>query len=331
MSTETKKKREKKVYSSFSDIVHVFANEPGRDVRCRNGFVKDDVLYSYGRHFPVAKRYTDAKGNTTIFFTLDTYGRITGKHINEAFAATRHLNKLYMKNVPRFDTVDHAYNIGYWLVQLKNAFTNIQKARNNKAWKLTEMRNHLTTLKVYLDFFKIKLTKEVKQIIAEAESDKWEKSITEFAEKEAKRLADPNLAEKREKARLARERAEERANAEQIQKWRNFEAYRPYQYKRGRYYSSSSQPDLLRYNAETERIETSQNVKIPVEIAHKFYRYIQIVLAKGGCTSAECCNYKLLDSYQVTEITNEHIKVGCHRIKIPEIQLMATKLGWVEE
>ena len=152
MEVKTKTKRQKTVYGKFSDIAHIFANEPGREVRCRNGFVEDDVLYSYGRHFPVAKRYTDTKGNTTIFFTLDTYSRITGKHINEASAATRHLNKLYMKNVPRFDTVDHSNNIGYWLVELKTAFTNIKKARTNKEWRLTEMRKHLTTLKVYLDF-----------------------------------------------------------------------------------------------------------------------------------------------------------------------------------
>ena len=44
MSTETKKKREKKVYSSFYDIAHVFSNEPGRDVRCRNGFVEDELM-----------------------------------------------------------------------------------------------------------------------------------------------------------------------------------------------------------------------------------------------------------------------------------------------
>jgi len=330
MSTETKTKRVKKVFSNMSEIAHIFANEPGRDCKFGSGYVENDVIYSFGRHFPIAKRYVDDKGKATIFFTLDTYSNTTAKHISSVGAATRHLDKLYMPKVPGYySTPDHDVNIKIWKNEIEGLLKKATLAKENKYWHIKDARRSVEQLEAYVAFFKLKVDKGIKALIAETKSDKWEKQMDEYEKKKAERKADPKLQEKREKARLARERAEEKANAEQIEKWRNFEAYEPYLQKKRRSYNFYSQPDLLRYDPMKERIETSQHVQIPVEIAHKFYRYIQIVLAKGGCTSEECCNYKLLDTYRVTEITNEHIRVGCHRIKMSEIQLMVTKLGWV--
>lgn len=333
MSTEIKikTKRQKTVYSKFSDIAHIFANEPGRDVRCRNGFVKDDVIYSYGYHFPIANRNVDKKGKTTIFFTLDTYSSVTAQHIRDVNWGTRHLDTLYMLNVPKYkgSVPDHNNNIEYWLVKIQNCFEKFEKARECKKSIHSTMLVHVDRLKKYLEFFKIKPLKKVRNILEIALDPKWSNEITAFYKRRAEKLVDPKAIEKKEKARLARERAEERESAEQIVKWRNFQAFRPYINKKNRYYNRSSRPDLLRYNANKERIETSQGVEIPVEIAHKFYRYIQIVLAKGGCTSEECCNYKLLDVYRVTEITNEHIRVGCHKIKQTEVNNIAKQLNWI--
>jgi hypothetical protein len=97
MSTETtitKTKRVKTVYANMSEIAHIFAHEAGRNVKCRNGFVDNNVIFSFGRHFPIAKRYVDTKGKTTIFFTLDTYSSTTSKHISDVWRATQHLDKL---------------------------------------------------------------------------------------------------------------------------------------------------------------------------------------------------------------------------------------------
>jgi hypothetical protein len=85
----------------------------------------------------------------------------------------------------------------------------------------------------------------------------------------------------------------------------------------------------LRYNANKERIETSQRVQIPVEVAHVFYRHIQVMLRKGGCKSADCCDYRLLERYTVTEISEERLVVGCHRIPMSEVELIAKQLKWI--
>jgi hypothetical protein len=172
---------------------------------------------------------------------------------------------------------------------------------------------------------------EVKEKIADALSDKWEIHIKEFEEKERKRLADPKLQEKREKAQKARDAKIQEEDKEQLTKWRNFEAYnatisRKWSSRRG--YGNSSL-SYLRYNPNKERIETSQHVEVPVNTAHLFYRHIQVMLRKGGCNSAQCCDYKLLNTYTVTEITQDRIVVGCHRIPMSEVELIAKQLKWI--
>ena len=336
MSTETKNKRMKRVFGNFSEIVHLWANKTQDEAKCRNGYFEGDTIYSYGRHFPIARIYTNKKGEDTVFFTTRTYSSTTGGHINYTAHASSHKTKLYMHNII-FDfkygemTSRHKSNIADFVYNIRYALELFAKAKENKYYHYRSALSELNRLDKYLTFFKIKskIDAFTKRTIKTVKSDKWQKEIDAFDKKKAERLADPKLAEKREKARAARERKELEKNAEQIEEWRNFETYRPYSFNGRRRWQSGTCTDLLRYDAEKQRIETSQNVKIPVEIAYRFYRYIQVVLAKGGCTSEECCNYKLLDTYRVTEITDEHIRVGCHRIKMSEIQLMVTKLGWV--
>jgi len=332
MGTETKTKRVKKVFSNMYDIAHIFANEPGRDCKFGNGFVENDVIYSYNYHFPIAKRYIDKKGKVTIFFTLDTYSNTTAKHIRNVSAATIQLDRLYMYNVPRYDETNHGNNISYWIGKIKECLQKASKARENKSWIISEAHGHVQKLQKYMEFFKLKADKEIKKVVADALDDKWQREIEEYNKKKAEKEADPFIEEKREKARLAREKAELKKNAEQIVKWRNFEVNSPYLEvsKRMRWSSTyRNLPDLLRYDPMKERVQTSQRVEIPVEAAKKFYRYIQVILAKGGCNSEECCNYKLLDTYNVTEITEEHIKVGCHTIKMDEVHNMARSLEWI--
>jgi hypothetical protein len=308
----------------MSDIAHIFSNEPGREARFGNGFIEGDVIYSYGRHFPIARRHVDGE-KTTMFFTLREYSNTTRKHINDVVNAIRQHNIVYMYWVPTYGKPNHSLNIDHWLSEIRTAINKFKNARSNKSFILREAKATLNQLEKYLAFFKIEYPEQIKVFIEDLKNGKYEEEIKEYQKKERERLLDPKLKEKREKARLARERAELKKNEEQIQKWRNFEpyVYRPYSYKH-----SHNLPDLLRYNVEKQRIQTSQNVEIPVEVAHKFYRYIQVMLKKGGCTSEACCDYSLLDKYRVREITNVHIVVGCHRITIQECNNIAKQLGW---
>jgi hypothetical protein len=332
MEKETKTKRVKTVYNSFYDIAHIFANEPERNVKCSNGFVDNNIIYSYGYHFPIAKRHIAEDGKETIFFTLKSYSCTTGKHIRAVDGATSHLNKLYMYHVPNRwyqGEPDHKENIEYWTNSIQLSLKTVERSRTNKDYDLLSARQYVQQLEAYVAFFKYKLDKKIKDLIKEVKGDKWDKYIEEYKKKQKEKENDPVYQQKREKAREARERAEIRKHGEQIQKWRNFEAYEPYIRTGRRNVRSTVRVDLLRYNQEQERIETSQRVQIPVEVAHVFYRHIQVMLRKGGCKSADCCDYELLERYTVTEITDQRIIVGCHRIKMEEVNNIAKQLKWI--
>lgn len=335
MSTETKTKRVKKVFNRFDEITHLWANQTQEEARCGNGFFEGEIIYSFGRHFPIARIYTDKKGNKTVFFTTQGYSSTTSKHIYSTWNACSHLPRLQMHTVIQHDvtfgemTYQHRQNISSFVLNIKSSINRFKSARENKKYALSDLSSFVKRFDDYVTFFELnsKIDSDTKSLIVVAKSDKWQKEIEEYEKKKAQRLADPKLQEKREKARKYREEKELKLNAEQIEKWRNFEAHRPYIQKRRYNYFNNSRPDLMRYNAEKERIETSQGVQIPIELAHRFYRYIKIVLERGSCIGAETCQYQIA-GYTVQEITNEHIKVGCHRITQTEIELMATKMNW---
>jgi len=332
MSTETKTKRQKTVFSGFYDIAHIFANEPERNVKCRNGFVQDNTIYSYGYHFPIAKRHYAGDGKETIFFTLKSYSNTTSKHVRAVWSATQHLDKLYMIDVPGRYQGDpyHTTNIEYWVRRIKECFGQIQRARDNKKWSLQNARKHAEQLEAYIKFFRYRKSKDVIAVLKEVKSDKWEKHIEEYEKLQEQRKTDPVYQEKLEKARAAREKKELTKHEDQITKWRNFEAQVPYvKSRRGGYTHAGILGDLLRYNEERGYVETSQRVKVAEETAHLFYRHIQVMLRKGGCKSKECCDYQLLDQYTVTEITDQRIVVGCHRIKMEEVNNIAKQLKWI--
>lgn len=63
-----------------SDVAHEWAN--GRDVRTsrNNVFAEDGVIYSYGRHFPMARFY--GKERDVVLFTSHGYSNSTARHLS---------------------------------------------------------------------------------------------------------------------------------------------------------------------------------------------------------------------------------------------------------
>lgn len=85
------------------------------------------------------------------------------------------------------------------------------------------------------------------------------------------------------------------------------------------------QLDYLRYNGK--RIETSQGIEIPLQIAQEAFNFIRNILPQGGCLDGSC-DYEILD-YKVKSITQDYLEIGCHRIEISEINNLAKELKWV--
>jgi hypothetical protein len=321
-------KREKIVYKNFTEMSHEWATNPDRNIRCGNGYVEDRIIYSYGRHFPVAKIVDQKDGTKLVYMTLDTYSSTTAGHISDAKGAVSHLPKLYMVRIPRgmVGIYDHEQNIKYWVNKIQSLLGKIEKARDWKSIYLNDARYQIERIEQYIGHFKIKLDKDTKKVIKDAQDSKWDEHVAAYNKKkeektayEAEHQTEVQAKRAADKIKRAAKKAENEKKKweEDIAKWRAGEIYRlPYRYSGG---------ELLRYDAKENRIVTSKQVQVPLEAAKRLYTRVQAVIVQGGCS--DNCTDKILN-YQVKEISPVQLVIGCHRIPVSECLLIAQQLNW---
>lgn len=76
-----------KTVFSNQELFHIYASGTQSHGRSSNGnvYFESGVLYSYGKHFPIALEYGDK-----YLFTNDSYSVTTSKHVSQARSALRH-------------------------------------------------------------------------------------------------------------------------------------------------------------------------------------------------------------------------------------------------
>ena len=102
-----------------------------------------------------------------------------------------------------------------------------------------------------------------------------------------------------EQAKQAQKKAEielKKRHKEELEKWLNFETSRLY---------LNNGSDYLRVNPENDRVETTQAVHIPNEIARRLWLSIKENTIKVG---DKVLNYSINEA-------GKHIKIGCHTFK----------------
>jgi hypothetical protein len=218
--------------------------------------------------------------SSTLLFTERSYSNTTAKHISAALHAVSHKTKIYCAH----PTGTHESNFNYWQAAAEGHLEKLKKANKPEIY-LIQLERIKDKAKIYADWFKINIPATLEAAL----------SITNKAEVvnylETKRL----LIEK-EEARIKEENAIK--HAKDLADWRIFDRQRLY---------SRDGFDYLRKNKEG--FETSQGVMIPLEVGLRFYNNISNV--KPGD--------KFL-SYDVNEVTDTDISIGCHRITFEEIE-----------
>ena len=259
-----------------SELAHKWANQHQNSGRNQNGsmYFHGPTIYSYGQHFPIAKHVRNEKGERAILFTERSYSNTTAKHMNHVWMSCKNDNII---NCYRPDST-HEENFQFWA---KNAeefgASKLAKARKPEKYLKILSDVELVSTK-YANFFGLELPEYLKAVI----SIKDKNEFLQFADKKAE-------YEKAEKARKLKQQKKE--FKEQIKKWFNGELYR---------LNTTYKFDFLRIREN--RVETTQAVQIPIEIAKRLYLKIKTdTLAVGD---------KILD-YSVNNVGKE-IKIGCH-------------------
>ena len=265
----------KNVFSP-SELCHVWANQLQQSGRNSNGsmYFNGSTIYSYGSHFPIAKHIRNEQGQTAVLFTERTYSNTTAKHINHVWMSCKNDTII---NCYRPDST-HEDNFNFWA---KNAeeFGASKLAKARKPEKYLQILSDVEKVATkYAEFFSLELPDYLTAVI----SIKDKSEFIQFADKKAEYI-------KAEEKRKAKEQKKD--FKEQINKWLNNETNRLY---------TKYKFDFLRINEN--RVETTQAVQIPIEIAKRLYLKIK--------TNTLAIDDKVLD-YSVNEIGKE-IKIGCH-------------------
>ena len=262
---------------------HLFATQSQIEAYTptRNLYFYDKSIFSYGLHFCIAK-FVDSK---TLLFTERGYSNTTVKHINVVSYATSHIDKIYC-----YDPIgNHVDNFNFWLSNAEQLTQKLSKANKPEIYisQLQQIENKAT---IYANYFNIVIPESLQSVLKVT----TKAEILQYLENKKELIA----AEK-----LRKEKAAKKEHATNLKKWRNFEVSRLYQ---------RDGFDYLRKN--NEQFETSQGVKIPIEIGLKLYKNLPNVKV----------NDKFLD-YTINEITKTYIGIGCHKITFKEINNIINK------
>jgi hypothetical protein len=273
-------------------VAHLWANEQQTEAYTPNRafYFNGNSIYSYGGHFTIAKHITNDKGEKAILFTTRGYSNTTAKHINFTYRAIPYKDSIIYCPDPNATAND---NLFYWDNLINGIYSKLAKANKPEIY-LAELSRYNEQIKKYLAFMGVDMPEAIRvklEITTKAESIEAVNKANEIkAANEAKQ---------------AKEKEQE--NKKQLKKFRNFERFS--------FYNGLA---YLRYNKDTNRIETSQRVEIPIEAAKKFYKAIK---------DNTIDNLKILD-YSLKSINKQYIEIGCHRIETKEINRIAKTLNF---
>lgn len=289
----------KKYFKDQAECAHAWAHGLYSEGYASNFFFDDAVIYSYGRHFPIA--YLDGHN---VFFTLQSRSLSTTNHKNIVLSAISHKNIVFVEQVPTYAEQINSTgwirsNINYWTDRIRAALTDLAAHPRRKSL-LREIETDQYRLQIFLQTLQIDITDSLQTLLEKptiAGIDAFVKAFdkkrnAELLNKHRQELKDWKKGVRREVATI---------------------------------YIPGIDPNqaYLRINKKASQIETSKGIKVPFELAKRFWHFIQGQLPQG-CNP---CKYSILD-YKVDHINTKEIKVGCHTISMKEVRSVVKRMKW---
>ena len=276
-----------------ANVAHLWANKVQDEARTptSNLYFYGNNIYSYGTHFLIAAFIKNEAGKEVVLMTDRIYSKTTSKQQSLTLMAIRHLDVIYCHDA----MYSKADNFKAWLNEIITIAHNLKGARKPEKY-LAQIASVYNKVKLYAEFWGVEIPAEITEFNMLGDGKAYGEALKQKA-KADKIKKDAKLAEV-------------------LTNWRNFEFTG--------YFSNPTGYDFLRFNEVAQRVETSQQIQIPADIAKLFYKLVLRTIDNGGCTN---CNEKLL-YYNVNEINAKFIRVGCHKIEIKEIKALTEKLGW---
>lgn len=220
----------KTVFSSSSELFHVFAQRTQQTGRSSNVFFNGNKIYSYGYHYLLGEFLDD----NTILINDKGYSNTTAKHISNLKQATSQYKRFYLTET----------NEAILLGKFQTLLDKLAKAKKPEIY-ISQINYLFIKYSEFQAYKKQKLNKELIKLHKIANNgldfDKYKKAIL--------------AKEKKEKAQKAKEAKK------QIELFRNYET--------NRIYKGLTGFDYLRISKDIQFIETSQDLQIEISEAKK--------------------------------------------------------------
>jgi len=276
----------KTVFQSIQDCIHVYFQFNQTRGRCGNVFFDNNTLYSYGRHFELAKLV-----NGTLFVNTQSYSNSTSKHQNYC---ARSINNDRINKVVRLDFgrgVFYVPNIEAYHYSRANYY---RYASHGKGFKdLAQIEYHFRQLQILENegFIKIDLSR-------------FEFDLNEALDLlKARRAKQAEINKKSEARREARHEAQKRyqqaTEGEKLAAW-----------LKGETSTTFYALDKVYLRVRSNSIETTKGARVPLRDGLKLLEKIRAGVDVTG---------EKIASYQVTRVTLDHVQIGCHKIDFSTI------------
>jgi hypothetical protein len=303
----------RKILSSNREVAHYFANNVQSEGSASNFFFEDDKLYSYGKHFCVARRLPSG----LFAFTTRTYGNSTAKHLNYARSALSHKSLVWCN-----DPCDSArQNKAAAQSEIETQLANAERPRIRQTTR-DSCKAAALNLAEKFNLYLAALPDDERGNVAPFD-------VSGLDEMRAAMVAQEQAKAAREEIRKA---AAQVAAREYLADWRKDLSMRTQ--------GMNSLPPALRLayreryadKAGHHTIETSHGAEIPADDARALWPLI-VSVKRGERTSEEAARImRRLGVYTLNQIRADgSIVVGCHDIAYSEIALMAAALGLADE
>lgn len=319
------------VFSNY-DTCHHWAHQDPQHGRGPSIFYEGATIYSYGRHFPMARIYRNKAGEALVLQTTATYGLTTAKHLGYMRRACSHMRSIAVPHVgagakDSSDAGRHSDN----LATLQKAML----AATNKAGRRTteravqwdaEMAAELhKDMADYMTFFGIRRKMPALPSFAAA----FER---------ARRIENPDPRSKDRRERAAAQRKQAKYATERLAQidreigapnygtmaWRtDWRLNGAFGGTDGAYRHMAG-PIMLRIDGD--QIRTSQGAAIPVSRAAAVWALVGDAIAGG--LELDLPDLKIGAYRGVKVAPDGMLTVGCHDIPYSELRAMSRALGF---
>ncbi len=303
-----------------SELSHLWAHRSQPDARNKQGnfYFNGDTIYSYGRHFPIARHATHGK-RKCILFTTQTYSNTTSGHIAAVRGAVHGLD-IPVFHVPFIerrlsDTISHADNWTDYTRRLNDLAKKIGKARSHRDSYLADFGALVTEANAYAKFFGLR------------KSIKGEHAT--IANEYAKNQAKIDKAERLAAAEVQRNR--DAAMAENVTEWLAGRRVSLYGYSKVLLRVQPSPEETEGHENEDSElvVETSLGARFPLNHARRAFKLIMACRANGKTWSPNG-HTAHLGHYAIDEISaGGDVRAGCHIVAWEEIERIAQQIGLI--